>query len=161
VDKSWQEKEGHQLLLAVMFLCGQGAARGPAQELWARNASGSTAAATCRPSTMAPTQSCSCRAASATSGSRWATGRTTSPGFKPLHQRLLRPQAVPPRHGQPRRDPQPKRIRFNLTLPAVADPGTVFLGTPARFFARPGEASSSRYPQRNRGPPAWQHLLQR
>jgi hypothetical protein len=51
----------------------------------------------------------------------------------------------------------PKRVRFNLTPtpPAAADPGTVFAGTPARFLARLGEASSSRYPQGSCGPPAW------
>ncbi len=109
-----------------------------------------------RPSTTAPTPSSS--AASATSGSSCATGRTTSPppGSSPA--------PAPPRCGRPRREQTaaaapPKRIRFNLTPtppPAPADLGTVFPGKPAMFFARPGEASSSRYPQRNRGPPAWQ-----
>ena len=96
-------------------------------------------------------------AASATSGSRWATGRTTSPppGSSPA------PAEPPSRPRQEQPDPAapPKRVRFNLgpaSPPAAADPGTVFPGKPARFFARPGEASSSRYLQRNRGPPAWQ-----
>ncbi len=35
-------------------------------------------------------------------------------------------------------------------------PWNRFPGKPAKFFARPGEASSSRYLQRNRGLPAWQ-----
>jgi hypothetical protein len=93
----------------------------------------------------------------ATSGSRWATGRT-SPGLKPCTSGSSIPTAMPPWHGRPLLDPPPKRIRFNFTPtpPGAADPGTGFLGTPARFFACPGEASSSCYPQRNRGPPAWQ-----
>jgi hypothetical protein len=67
--------------------------------------------------------------------------------------------AADPRREQPAPAAPPKRVLFNLTPaspPAAADPRTVFPGKPARFFARPGEASSSSYPQRNRGPPAWQ-----
>ncbi len=70
-----------------------------------------------------------------------------------LHRRLLHRGAT-----LAQLDPTPNRVRFNFTPPppAAADPGTVFLGTLAGFLARPGEASSSRYPKRNRGPPAWQ-----
>ncbi len=84
--------------------------------------------------------------------------------LKPCAGGAAIPLAAPPRRGRPWREQPapaapPKRVRFNLapaSPPAAADPGTVFPGTPARFFARPGEASSGRYPQRNRGPPAWQ-----
>jgi hypothetical protein len=73
------------------------------------------------------------------------------------------PTAAPPQRGRPRQEPPtvaapPKRMCFNLAppLPAAADPGTVFPGMPAMFFAPAREASSSRYPQRNSRPPAWQ-----
>jgi hypothetical protein len=65
--------------------------------------------------------------------------------------------AIPHRRKQPDPAAPPKRVRFNLaTASPPAAPGTVFPGKPAWFFACPGEASLSRYPQRNRGPPAWQ-----
>jgi hypothetical protein len=78
-----------------------------------------------------------------------------------LHRRRLHPHggAMPARQDLPAAAGLPKRVSFNLTptpLPVAADPGTVFPGKPTRFFARPGEVSSSRYPQCNRGPPAWQ-----
>jgi hypothetical protein len=82
--------------------------------------------------------------------------------LKPCTGGAAVPTAAPPRRGWPRRKlpaAPPKRVRFSLAptpQPAAADPGTVFPGKPPRFFARPGEAYSSRYPQRNRGPPAWQ-----
>jgi hypothetical protein len=78
--------------------------------------------------------------------------------LKPCTGGAAAPTAAPPQCSRPCREP-PKHVRFNLTptpQPVAADPGTIFPGKPARFFARPGEASSSRYPQRNRGPPAWQ-----
>jgi hypothetical protein len=78
------------------------------------------------------------------------------------------PTAEPPKRGRPKlpvADPPPpptpkrgrKRVRFLLTpqLPAAADSGTVFPATPGRFFARPEEASTRRYPQRTRGPAHW------
>jgi hypothetical protein len=76
-----------------------------------------------------------------------------------LHQRLLHPhsgatqQCSRPQQDLPAAARLPKHVRFNLTPvpPAAADPGTVFPGTPARFFTRPGEASSSRYLQHNCG----------
>jgi hypothetical protein len=52
--------------------------------------------------------------------------------------------------------PQPhrRRVRFDLTpQPAAADSGTVFPAQPGRFFERPEEATKSRYPRRQRGPP--------
>jgi transposase InsO family protein len=80
-----------------------------------------------------------------------------------LHQRHLHPQsgattARPAQAGATHCHCPTMRSRFNLTPtpPAAADPGTVFPATTARFFARPGEASSSCYPQHNRRPPAWQ-----
>jgi hypothetical protein len=81
-----------------------------------------------------------------------------------LHQGVLHPHsgAIPgrcrPLQDLPSTAGLPKHVCFNLTPipPAAADPGTFFLGTPARFFACPGEASSSRYLQHNRGQPAWQ-----
>jgi hypothetical protein len=148
------------------------------QELWAADRvwvrrGGATRRPSCL-STTAPTPSSS--AASATSGSSWMTGRTTSPppssspapAVRPSPQRCRPgaaiPTAAPPRHCRSRREqpaPEapPKPVRFNLaptSPPAAADPGTIFPGKPARFSARSGEASPSRYPQRNRGPPAWQ-----
>jgi hypothetical protein len=47
-----------------------------------------------------------------------------------------------------------RRVRFDLTpQPAAKDSGTVFPAQPCRFFERPGEATKSRYPRRQRGPP--------
>jgi len=73
------------------------------------------------------------------------------------------PTAAPPTRGRPRlhpiADPPPpptlrrrRRVRFNLP-PAAADSGTVFPVQPDRFFERPEEATNSRYPRRQRGPP--------
>ncbi len=59
-----------------------------------------------------------------------------------------------PRRGQPWQEPP--AAAAPTPPPAASDPGTVFPGKPARCFARPGEAYSSRYPQRNRRLPAWQ-----
>ena len=86
-----------------------------------------------------------------------------------LHRRGCRPhggpasgsttpaQPAPPGTARHRRAAKPVHLKLAPTPPpAVADPGTVFPGKPVRFFARPGEASSSRYPQGNRGLPAWQ-----
>jgi hypothetical protein len=80
---------------------------------------GQGAAATCRPSrpsNMTPTQSCS--AASATSGSRWATGRTTSPPLtsSPAPAAPQSPQRCHPGSAGPGGicPPPPKRDRFNL-----------------------------------------------
>jgi hypothetical protein len=78
------------------------------------------------------------------------------------------PTASPPTRGRPRlhiaADPPPpptpprrerRRVRFDLTpQPAAADSGTVFPAQPSRFFVRPEEATKSRYPRRQRGPPA-------
>ena len=48
-----------------------------------------------------------------------------------------------------------RRVRFDLTpQPAAADSGTVFPAQPCRFFESPEEATKSRYPRRQRGPPA-------
>ena len=77
------------------------------------------------------------------------------------------PTATPPTRGRPRLhiapDPPPpppppsrerRRVRFDLTpQPAAADSGTVFPAQPCRFFERPEEATKSRYPRRQRGPP--------
>jgi hypothetical protein len=70
--------------------------------------------------------------------------------LKPCTGGAAVPTAAPSWRGRPCREPPappPKRVRFNLAptpQPAAADPGTVFPGKPARFFACPGEASSSR-----------------
>jgi hypothetical protein len=84
--------------------------------------------------------------------------------LKPCTGGATIPKAAPPPRSRPCREQPaaampPKGVRFNLAPtppPAAADPGTVVPGKPARFFARPGEESLSRYSQRNRGPPAWQ-----
>ena len=63
------------------------------------------------------------------------------------------PTATPPQRGRPplpagqQRPPVIKRVQFTLPpLPAAADSGTVFPGTPARFFARPEHTSTRRNP---------------
>ena len=75
------------------------------------------------------------------------------------------PTASPPTPGRPRlhtaANPLPppprrerRRVPFDLTpQPAAADSGTVFPAQPCRFFERPEEATKSRYPRRQRGPP--------
>ncbi len=60
------------------------------------------------------------------------------------------PTAWPAPEGNARR---PSASASTSQLHHRQNPGTVFPGKPARFFARPGEASSSSYPQHNRGPP--------
>ncbi len=99
-----------------------------------RTGSGSAAAATrrpSRPSTTAPTPSSS--AASATSGSRWATGRTTSPppGSSPV----------------PAERPSPRRHR-----PGAAGPGAAGPGGSSRLTRRcpSASASTSHPPHRQR-----------
>ncbi len=65
--------------------------------------------------------------------------------LKPCAAGAAIPTAAPPRCSRPHREQPPpaappKRVRFNLaptSPPAAADPGTVFPGKPARFFARP------------------------
>jgi hypothetical protein len=113
-------------------------------------------------STMAPKPSSS--SASATSGSSWVTGRTTSPlpASSPAPAAPQSPWRHHPgmasRSGNcPPRRPcasastsRPRHRQRQLTLEPF------FLPRLPGFFARPGEASSSHYPQRNRGPPAWQ-----
>jgi len=77
-----------------------------------------------------------------------------------LHQQVLHPHSggVWPCREPPTTAAPPKHVSFNLTpsTPMAADPGIVFPGRTARFFACTGEASSSRYLQLNCGLPAWQ-----
>ncbi len=76
----------------------------------------------------------------------WDTLVSTS-RLKPCIRGATIPMAAPPRK-QPAAAAPPKLVCYNLAPtppPAAADPGTIFFpGKPARFFAHPGEASSSR-----------------
>jgi hypothetical protein len=82
-------------------------------------------------------------------GERWCCYRQNDP----LDGGTSLANTAAPRRGQPWQEPPAATV---LTPPpAAADPGTFFPGKPARCFARPGEAYSSRYPQRNRRLPAW------
>jgi hypothetical protein len=119
-----------------------------------RIASGSTEVATCRPSrpsTTAPTPSSS--AASATSSLQLGDreDNVSTARLKPCTG-----GAAVPISGTDRRPSasastlRPCHRQRQLTLEPF------FLASLPGFFARPGEASSSRNPHCNRGPPAWQ-----
>ncbi len=76
----------------------------------------------------------------------------STPTATPLTR--ARPRLHPTADPSPPPTPERRQVRFDLTpQPAAADSGTVFPTQPGRFFERPEEATKSRYPCRQCGPP--------
>jgi hypothetical protein len=133
-----------------------------------RTASGSAAAATCRRSLRSMTAHMRSSSAACAPSSCYRSQGRLSLCLPPQALQLQHADGVP---ADPRTSPaahrcrpaaaelpppnrKRRRVRFDLTpQPAAADSGTVFPAQPCRFFERPEEATKSRYPRRQCGPP--------